>query len=319
MRLRHIPLAVFAEQTLPSSLAIPWAFGPIFIRRPACVLLAPLRIVSMSGFPCLDGAECSGRDRDSRADSARSARASSPQPTAYSRNERKRTQMDEIESTYSADRGDQSSSSLPVGEMYDRLSGFLPAERAGRFARLEITFIRELTQEDLLTAGEGQDVAGPTSLQSIKHSHHRLAMLVAQGKRDVEVSLITGYSPGYISRLQGDPAFKELLAYYLAQRAEVQVDALDRAKVLSLNAMDELQKRLEETPEAFTLDKLLAVAELGVVKAPIAARQSGAAGQASGPLVNVQVNFASSASGSVVPPPPTVDLEAKHIPREQEI
>jgi hypothetical protein len=99
-------------------------------------------------------------------------------------------------------------------------------------------------------------------LLRIRHAHHTLARLIAEGKKDIEISAITGYSPSRISILKGDPAFADLVAYYTSQVEAIFVDVHERLKTLTVEAIEELATRLEENPESFTSRDLLLVAEL---------------------------------------------------------
>ena len=127
-----------------------------------------------------------------------------------------------------------------------------------------------------------------SGLLRIKQSHHNLARLIALGQADnIELSAATGYAPGTISSLRRDPAFAELVSTYQAKRDIAFGDTADRLKILSLNAMSELQRRLDEDPEAWSRRELMELAELGAVKAPNAA----AAGAVSAGGISLSVSF----------------------------
>jgi hypothetical protein len=104
--------------------------------------------------------------------------------------------------------------------------------------------------------------------------------------------LIAGYSQSRVSLLKADPMFRELLAHYAAQREIAHADVLERMRVLGMNSLEELQARLEETPEAFSPRELMELTELMLVKGRIGA--GGAAGAGAPQLtagVAVNVNF----------------------------
>ena len=159
----------------------------------------------------------------------------------------------------------------------------------GRFKALEVTFIRELEDSDLLDVLDGAPVSGPASLATIRHAHHRIAQLLVEGKPPSMVSLITGYTPGRISALQNDPVFNELLAYYAGQVEQVHVDTLERMKVLNLTAMEELSERLETDPASWTKRDLMDLAKLTTPLA-VPAANSGPS-SASGPQIALNVQF----------------------------
>jgi len=170
--------------------------------------------------------------------------------------------------------------------------------------------VRSLTPDDLpkLNSRELSPRAELPTLLSLRTAHHQLAQLLAKGTEQNLVALITGYSPAYISRLKGDPAFKELLDFYSSEREKVFVDVLERMKALGVATLEELQERLTDDPSSFSNRelheqlRLLLVdpAKPGSTLNPTSDRQGVAAG--SGVVVNV--NFVSSET-----PRPTLDLQ----------
>lgn len=204
-------------------------------------------------------------------------------------------------------------------ETLDRGAIAPPAGR--RFSELTLRIIRPLSEDDLLDALEaGVDISGPTSLATIRHAHHRLAMLICEGKAPSAISFITGYSPGYITRLQGDPMFKELLAYYATQGEQQHVDVMERLKTLSLTAAEELQSRLETEPEKWSKTELMAVAKLGVVEAPVAAAKIGASqGNGTAAPVAVNIQFVTPEAPRLAPAGPQIEGKVERIAPEQEI
>lgn len=182
-----------------------------------------------------------------------------------------------------------------------------------RLDTMRVTVVRPLTPDDLLSVDDGQVMAGPTSLTSIRHAHHRIAQLLVEGASRARVSLITGYSPGYVARLEGDPVFKELLAYYAGQAEQLTVDIRERLTTLGLSAMDEVQRRFEENPAEFTKRDLMEI----IKQAVPAGASAGASGGPAGPAVALNVQFVSA------PPPseplPVLDATVSRLPPEQEI
>jgi hypothetical protein len=140
------------------------------------------------------------------------------------------------------------------------------------------------------------------TLKHIRHNHHQLARLMALGVPQEEISLITGYSPAYISRIKSDPTFEALVDYYHNQRDEVFVDVVDRMKTLGLASIDELQRRLEDEPDEWSRRELMELTELMLVK-PAAARTPMNTTVAVAP-VSVSVNFIKSESHVPLPEPP---------------
>ena len=173
----------------------------------------------------------------------------------------------------------------------------------GRKARLDLdlTVVRGLTAEDIPALESGQQLvpsprpAGPAAL---KHAHHQVARLLAEGRELVEISLITGYTPEYIHSLKGGRDFQELMGYYAQQREMVFVDTLERMKTLGITSLERLQGMLEDDSNAWTKRELMEMAELMLLK-PHASRQAPASGGnvAGSPGVVVNVKFVAAGPG----------------------
>lgn len=129
----------------------------------------------------------------------------------------------------------------------------------------EVISIRELTQEDILTAiAVPLGASGETpQLRHLRSSHHQLARLLALGKKPAEVSLITGYSASRISILQNDPAFRDLLAHYAAEVGEIHSNMVGRLASMTTDTIDLLHERLIDAPETFTNGQLTELLKAG--------------------------------------------------------
>ena len=167
---------------------------------------------------------------------------------------------------------------------------------AARSSRVEEDFeiIRPITELDIpivlteLREHNWSRASGPggaTDLRTLRTGHHQLAQLLGSGVSDVDASFITGRSVGNIRSLQGDPAFRELLAYYAEQHEGRTLNIYDRLTTIGAMASEILQERLEESPEKFSNGELRTLLELGT-KQPEAGRDTGRTGG-----VNVQINF----------------------------
>jgi len=135
------------------------------------------------------------------------------------------------------------------------LNAKISPARGGRkpSAPLTIGEPRELTAADLEELINPSELnSAPSPLQRIRSTHHRLAQLVAEGRKGTEISLIMGYSQSRISILQNDPAFQELVAFYKNQQAAVFLNVQERLADLGMAATEELRERLEEDPSQFT-------------------------------------------------------------------
>ena len=107
-----------------------------------------------------------------------------------------------------------------VGGLVDCPFDRLPAGRGGRQARrVTWSVVRTLrVPDDLPLLSERHPKRSLPSLKHIRHNHHQMARLMALGVPQEEISLITGYSPTYISRIKTDPTFEDLVSYYHNQR-----------------------------------------------------------------------------------------------------
>jgi hypothetical protein len=109
---------------------------------------------------------------------------------------------------------------------------------------------------DHLASGQPLGTQAPT-LKAIRHSHHRLAQMLAMGIDESRAALMCNYSVSRVSILKSDPAFQELLAYYSDKAGEQWSDFVAAASGLSLDMLQELQRQLDEQPEKFTPGQLL--------------------------------------------------------------
>lgn len=181
----------------------------------------------------------------------------------------------------------------------------LAKRRQGVAQPIALVVVRELESSDLPalvsldnSAGE---IAPAHQLSRVRSTHHMLAQLCAEGKSNVEIGAIAGYSPAYISVLRNDPAFKELLAHYGAIREKLYIDVLERMKFLGLSSLEELQQRMAEEPEKFTRQELMQLADLMLIK-PAAAVASAGRAQGSAPTISIKfvTSEPSTAGGPVI-------------------
>lgn len=119
---------------------------------------------------------------------------------------------------------------------------------------LEASHLAKLA--DHAASGESLGVRN-ASLKDIRHTHHQLARLLALGVDEVKAARVCNYSPSRVSVLKSDPAFIEVLNYYSTQVDDAFVDVVETIKGLSLGALQELSKRLEEKPESLTNTHLI--------------------------------------------------------------
>lgn len=167
----------------------------------------------------------------------------------------------------------------------------LGSARGGRKPAVAVMVepIRSLTEEDLPVLQNPPTVGSQLTIPEIKAQHHRLAGLLAKGISNSEISLITGFSPSYISTLKSAPDMVELVEYYRQQVEERTVDAMARLKMLGVSSLEELQGRLNDAPEKFTSNQLMDMIEMGLIK-PLDAAVA-AAGKAATQQTPIQINL----------------------------
>lgn len=157
-----------------------------------------------------------------------------------------------------------------------------------RTENLAAEFVRELTRADLETPAVVPQQ--PSALKRIRDSHHALARTLATGAKEAEASAITGFSLSRISVLKADPQFAELLEFYREQAKEIAADFQARMATLGLDSVQELQARLEEKPEEFSITQLRELAR------DMADRVGHAPQRGPTSVTNVQVNLSEAMS-----------------------
>lgn len=177
--------------------------------------------------------------------------------------------------------------------------------RGRRAAPLLMEYVRDLGAEDKEGIENPPAYNRPGGeIVRIRQSHHLAARFLAEGKRPGEVSQLTGYSISRLSVLQGDPAFLELVEYYSDQVKEAYVDVHTRLATLGMSAIDEIQERLEEKPEAFTRRELLDIAEMALDRSLTPGARPATTNPNGASLPLVQVVFQSSPNASMPEPEP---------------
>jgi hypothetical protein len=185
----------------------------------------------------------------------------------------------------------------------------LGAPRGRSKTAISMTVLRELNAADLPALAERP--AHPTEspgIQNLRQSHHQLAALLARGVEIAEVSLITGYSPNYISILRGSPAFKDLEAKYVESAELKRAEGIERLRSLGVDAAEELMQRLSEEPEKLTTSQLMDLAKLGIIE-PERIKAEGRRGAANGGVA-IAISFVDSPEAAQ-PRPKLIEGEAQ--------
>lgn len=87
---------------------------------------------------------------------------------------------------------------------------------------------------------------GATLVDTMRASHHELARLIAEGRKEVEVAAMTGFSQSRISTLKGSPAFQELLSFYQEKKEAIYVDTHEKIASLGNESLDALRDDLHD-------------------------------------------------------------------------
>lgn len=120
---------------------------------------------------------------------------------------------------------------------------------------------RELTPADM-DALRDRPAVKPEPLKAIRARHHAIARALALGQKPGIVAATYGFSNSRISILMADPTFAELVEHYRAADTDDLRDLRERLIGISIDAADEISRRLETAPEALATDSLLKMLEL---------------------------------------------------------
>lgn len=119
-----------------------------------------------------------------------------------------------------------------------------------------------LTQEHVEAAvkfeasGAIHEVSTYQAPQKLRHTHHRLAQLLANGMDEGKAAAFCGLHARTISALKATPIFQELLHHYAQMVTEEWADFNTTAAALSHDLVDRLREVLDESPEKFTVSAL---------------------------------------------------------------
>jgi hypothetical protein len=168
---------------------------------------------------------------------------------------------------------------------------FAPSAR-GRKAGVPASFARDLTVHDIPDILAPEPVgAAVGAVARMRHTHHRIARLLATGMKSVRVSEITGFSQSWISTLHRDPAFGELLEYYKGQVEGAFLDVQERLATLGVDAVEELHNRLIENAESFSNASLMSLVEMTFDRSVAPKKGGPQSGPGGGVAAPIQLNI----------------------------
>jgi hypothetical protein len=166
---------------------------------------------------------------------------------------------------------------------------------AGRRGRgYEVLGVRELSADEVKHLHRAKLPA----VKRLRHAHHRLALLVATGLSEHEISVLSGYSMGRIQTLKADPAFRELIAAKLGLIEAQTVDQIAEYNQLILTnglkaeqlIADKLDAALDSEEDDIPWAVLLKASRDAADRVGLAKRSV---------AVNVNVDFASQLQKAV--------------------
>lgn len=199
----------------------------------------------------------------------------------------------------------QAAPATSTGQVLTELDlGSARGAKPGHKPPLYIELVRALEASDL-GAIQSPPAINDTAVPMVKNlrsSHHRLAELIAAGRPPGEISVITGYSASYISSLKGDPAFNELVAFYEFTKQTIFAEAMERLKLLGLDAVEKLHERLNDETKNWTNKELMDLVEMSLVAPTQAKVLPGAGGAVNSANLTLEVKFvgAQPASGPTI-------------------
>ena len=169
---------------------------------------------------------------------------------------------------------------------------------------LVVELVRVLVPEDLEVirhppAKPAKIDDSESHILRITNSHHQIARLLATGTNNTQTAALSGHSPAYISRLQKDPSFRDLLAYYAQNQELVFVEANERMKAFGLDVLEELHARFMENPADFSRKELAELTELYLVKAQAARGLAQGATNTTRPQVQIGISFVKPQEGQL--------------------
>lgn len=172
---------------------------------------------------------------------------------------------------------------------------------------LDIQHVRDLTQEDILRleTSPPPPTAERNVVVRLRHKHHAIARLIAEGRSNTEVGMLMNTSSATVANLKCDPTFQELVSYYAEQKDAIFADMHQKVADFGIAVIEELHDRLEGDSKQFTNNELKNLAEMALDRAtPVDSKlrglkgglqvnitfegpQAGPAGSGQGPIIDV--------------------------------
>ena len=120
----------------------------------------------------------------------------------------------------------------------------------------------ELEPADLAALAAERGLKAP-ALKRLSDRHHALARDLAMGVKPGVAGITHGYNANRVSMLLADNSFKELVEHYRQLPDAHYADVAERLAGMSVDAIEELRRRLEEEPEELGTNQLVEITKLG--------------------------------------------------------
>lgn len=183
-------------------------------------------------------------------------------------------------------------------------------KRAPRAAPLAMEYVRDLTAEDVSRAAELPALTEQSALRGVSTKHHTAAQLIASGEKQTAVAAMLGLSQSRLSTLcSQDPEFMQLVEYYRSQGEARYLNVHERLGALGMQAVDELQYRLENAPADVSTREVREILEAAMDRSIAPSKKGGSSGNAAPAAGAVQVNI-SFPGADAATARPTIDIAA---------
>ena len=150
---------------------------------------------------------------------------------------------------------------LDIETLIDQAVAALPRGRRGNVSTPP-TLLRPIAEDDLpMILASPAPPPAEQPIKRLRHTHHLAARCMAEGRSLVETSHITGYTPARLGQLKNDPTFQELMQHYKDLTDGQWLNVHERLAALGIAITEEIQQRLDENPESFTVEELRRWAE----------------------------------------------------------
>lgn len=110
----------------------------------------------------------------------------------------------------------------------------------------ELRAVAPLTQRDLdELAANGPQPTRANSIDRMRLRHHRIARMMALGRKDVEIAASVGVSTGTLAKLKNTPAFRQLCMEYSELDWQEERVFESRIQALRMDVLEKLHDKVE--------------------------------------------------------------------------